>query len=175
MPQSPFSSRRLEAACQRALQGAACKQTAPTRLPASPIALSTCTLQPRRCFPPEDVAEGPGCPSAGARWCIHTGQGTWCGATWQCWHGGAQPWLVAWDSSGMEGKGTTCTQLPGSLSHAPSPHEADQLSWLQLSQAKGSLILSHHLMSCQQLWMGFDCKCNCFPACFHQKSAVKDL
>lgn len=35
--------------------------------------------------------------------------------------------------------------------------------------SKRSLILSHHLMVCQQLWMGYDHKCNCLPACFHQK------
>lgn len=59
----------------------------------------------------------------------------------------------------------------------PSPRKADWLFWLQLSQAKGSLIPSHHLMLCQQLWMGYNCKCNRLLARFHQSDLglVKDL
>ena len=59
----------------------------------------------------------------------------------------------------------------------PSPRKADRLSWLQLSQVKESLTPSHHLMLCQQLWMGYDCKCNRLLACFHQSDpgAFKDL
>lgn len=163
---------------QRALQGAACNQTAPTRLPASPIAFCTCTLRPRRCFPPEDVAEGPGCPSAKCQmvhshWTRDVARSHVAVLAWGC--SALGMWLAAWDSSGTKGEGTSCTQLQESVSHAPSPHKADQLSWLQLSQAKGSLILSHHQMLCQQLWTGYDCKCSCPQACFHQKSAVKEL
>lgn len=114
MPQSPFNSCRLEAACQRALQGAACNQTAPTHLPASPIALCTCTLWSRRCFPPEDVAEGPGCPSAKCQM-VHShrtrdvARSHVAALAWGC--SALGTWLLAWDSSGTKGKGTSCTQL----------------------------------------------------------------
>lgn len=38
-----------------------------------------------------------------ARWYIHTGRGTWHGATWQCWRGGAQPWVHGWQHGTAQG------------------------------------------------------------------------
>lgn len=75
-----------------------------------------------------------------ARWCIHTGQGTWRGATWQHWRGGAQPWVRGCWHGIAQGRKERGQVVPSykSLSHAPSPHKADWLSWLQLGQAKGT-------------------------------------
>lgn len=138
MPQSPFNSCRLEAACQRALQGAACNQTAPTHLPASPIALCTCTLWSRRCFPPEDMAEGPGCPSAKCQM-VHShrtrdvARSHVAALAWGC--SALGTWLLAWIAQGRKERGQVVPSYK-SLSHAHSPHKADWLSWLQLGQAK---------------------------------------
>lgn len=96
MPQSPFNSCRLEAAGQRACKELHATKQHPLASLHLPLPSPPAPCGPEGVFHQRTWLKGQDVLQQSARWCTHTGQGTWHGATWRCSCGGAQPWLRGW-------------------------------------------------------------------------------